>query len=64
MSKTGGILDAIAFLLSVPFGAAGFALQYAVRPQTKGTKARQKMTEKLKESEKERREPVSGARKM
>jgi hypothetical protein len=61
MKKTRGILEAIAFLLSVPFGVAGFALQYAVCPQTKETKARQKRTEKLKENEKERWGTVLGA---
>lgn len=64
MKKEDGILDAIGFLLSIPFGVGGFALQCTVCPQKKGTKARPKGTEKLKENEMELQGPVPGAGKM
>jgi hypothetical protein len=62
--KKAGILDAMAFLLAVPLGVAGFALQYDACPKTKETKARQHGTKKFKENEKDRWEPVLGAPKM
>ncbi|MBI4965474.1 MAG: hypothetical protein HY913_19510 [Desulfomonile tiedjei] len=49
MKKRDGILDAIAFLISVPFGAAGAALQYTVCQQANESKGKRQAVQKLKE---------------